>query len=87
MIATSAVSASASFPGPHVSATVSNRSAIAQRQLAVYAVILHGNSVVGAGRAIVTVLGAHASASVVIPVIGSVDGRTISLTAAPEQLH
>ena len=86
VIATSAVSASASFPGPHVSATVSNRSAIAQRQLAVYAVILHGNSVVGAGRAIVTALGAHASASVVIPVIGSVDGRTISVTAAPEQL-
>ncbi|HEX4033941.1 MAG TPA: hypothetical protein VHX66_05815 [Solirubrobacteraceae bacterium] len=87
VIATGAVSASASFPGPHVSATVSNRSAIAQRQLAVYVVILHGKSVVGAGRAIVTALGAHASTNVVIPVIGSVDGHTISLTAAPEQLH
>lgn len=87
VIATSAVSASASFPGPHVSATVSNRSAIAQRQLAVYAVILHGTNVVGAGRAVVTALGAHASTSVVIPVIGSVDGATIAVAAAPEQLH
>jgi hypothetical protein len=87
LIETSGVSASASFPGPHVSATVSNRSAIAQTQLAVYGVILSGSRVVGAGRAIVAALGAHASVSVVIPVLGSVDGHTISVTAAPEQLH
>ncbi|HLW95397.1 MAG TPA: hypothetical protein VKS25_08480 [Solirubrobacteraceae bacterium] len=87
LITTRALSASASFPGPHVSATVSNRSAVAQRQLALYAVVLNGNTVVGAGRAIVVALGAHASTSVVIPVIGSVDGRTISVTTAPGQLH
>ncbi|HEY7966892.1 MAG TPA: hypothetical protein VID68_07680 [Solirubrobacteraceae bacterium] len=87
LIATSAASASASFPGPHVSATLTNRSAIAQHALAVYAVILNGGRVVGAGRAIVAELRAGASTAVVIPVIGSVDGRTISLTTAPGQLR
>ena len=86
LITTSGANASASFPGPHVSVTLSNRSASVQHGLAVYAVILDGGRVVGAGRAIVAQLAAHASASVVIPVIGSVDGRTISITAAPGQL-
>jgi hypothetical protein len=86
-ITTSAASASASFPGPHVSVTVTNRSAIAQRELAVYAVIESGERVVGAGRGIVPALAANASAQLVIPIVGSIDGRTISLTAAPTDLH
>jgi hypothetical protein len=86
-IATSKVSASASFPGPHVSATVSNRSKVAQSELAVYAVVIDGSKVVGAGRAVVGTLAAGASAAVVIPVIGAINGRTIALTAAPSTLH
>jgi hypothetical protein len=78
-IAIGGVSASNSFPGAHVDATVSNRSTIAQAQLAAYAVILRGGSAVGAGRAIVASLPAGASAPVVIPIVGSIAG-TVSLT-------
>jgi hypothetical protein len=86
-ITTSGVSASASFPGPHVAVTVTNRSAVAQRELAVYAVIQSANSVVGAGRGVVPSLAAHASAQLLIPVVGSIHGPTISLTAAPSDLR
>jgi hypothetical protein len=86
-IATSAVSASSSFPGPHVSATVTNRSKVAQSELAVYAVILNGATPVGAGRAVVAALAAGASTQVLIPVVGAIDGRTIALTAAPTKLR
>ena len=86
-LVTSGVRASASFPGPHVSATVENRSKVAQRELAVYAVVLKGAAVVGAGRAVIAQLAPGARAQVLIPVIGTIDGRTIALTAAPSQLH
>ncbi|HEY1776314.1 MAG TPA: hypothetical protein VGG41_09170 [Solirubrobacteraceae bacterium] len=86
-ITTSKASASASFPGPHVSATVTNRSKLAQRQLAVYAVILKGGRAVGAGRAVVASLAAGASTQVLIPVIGAISGSTIALTSAPTTLH
>lgn len=82
-IATSGVSASDSFPGPHVDATVENRSAPAQTELPVYAVALKGGQVVGAGRGVVASLARGASSTVEIPMIGSVDGSTILLTAAP----
>lgn len=83
-ITTEAVSASDSFPGPHVSATVRNRSTIAQRQLPVYAVALRGGRVVGAGRAIIPSLAPGASAQVQVPMVGSVSESTISLTVAPK---
>jgi len=86
-LATSGVSASASFPGPHISATVENRSKVAQSQLAVYAVILKGAAVVGAGRAVIAQLAPGAQTQVAIPVIGTIDGRTIVLTTEPSQLH
>ena len=86
-IATSKISASASFPGPHVSATVTNHSKVAQTQLAVYAVVLKGSTVIGAGRGVVPKLAPSASASVLIPVIGGIDGRSIVLTAAPSSLR
>jgi len=86
-ITTSKASASASFPGPHVSATVSNRSQLTQSQLAVYAVILKGSQAVGAGRAVIASLGPGASTRVLIPVIGAIDGSTIALTSAPTTLH
>jgi len=86
-ITTSKASASASFPGPHVSATVTNRSKLTQTELAVYAVILKGTQAVGAGRAVVASLPAGASTQVLIPVVGAIDGSTIALTAAPTTLH
>jgi len=86
VLTTRGVSASNSFPGPHVSATVENRSSVAQSELAVYAVALRGGKVVGAGRGIVAALAAGASAQVEIPMVGSVDGSTISLTVAPARL-
>jgi hypothetical protein len=82
-ITTAAVSASNSFPGPHVSATVRNGSTIAQRQLPVYAVALRGGRVVGAGRAIIPSLAPGAAAQVQVPMVGSVSESTISLTVAP----
>jgi hypothetical protein len=85
-ITTRGVSASDSFPGPHVNATVENRSTVAQSELPVYAVALRGGSVVGAGRGIVAALAAGASAQLEIPMVGSVDGSTISLTVAPTSL-
>lgn len=86
-ITTAKVSASASFPGPHVSATVTNGSKVAQTQLAVYAVILKSGRAVGAGRAVVATLAPGASTQVLIPVIGAINGRTIVLSAAPSSLH
>ena len=82
-ITTGAVSASDSFPGPHVSVTVRNRSTIAQRQLPVYAVALRGGRVVGAGRGIIPSLPPGAGAQVQVPMVGSVSESTISLTVPP----
>ena len=82
-ITTEAASASDSFPGPHVSVTVRNRSTIAQRQLPVYAVALRGGRVVGAGRGIIPSLAPGAGAQVQVPMVGSVSESTISLTVPP----
>jgi hypothetical protein len=86
-IATRDVGASDSFPGPHVSVTVENRSAVAQSQLPVYAVALRGGRVVGAGRGVVPELAAGASAQVLVPIVGAVSGSTISLTIPPTGLR
>ena len=83
LITTQGVSASDSFPGPHVSVTVRNRSTIGQRQLPVYAVALRGGQVVGAGRAIVPSLAPGAGAQVQVPMVGSVSGSTISISVPP----
>jgi len=86
-ISTSGASASASFPGPHVTVTVANHSHVAQRELAVYAVVSDGNTVVGAGRGVIASLAAGASTQVVVSVVGSVAGHAIALTAPPSQLR
>ncbi len=86
-ITTSQASASSSFPGPHVSATVTNRSKLPQSELAVYAVILKGAAPVGAGRAVIASLEPGASTQILIPVIGAIDGTTIALTSAPTTLQ
>jgi hypothetical protein len=83
LLTTQGVSASDSFPGPHVSVTVRNRSTIAQRQVPVYAVALKGAQVVGAGRGIIPSLAPGAGASVEVPMVGSVSGSTIALTVPP----
>ena len=82
-LTTQGVSASDSFPGPHVSVTVRNRSTIAQRQVPVYAVALKGDQVVGAGRGIIPSLALGAGAQVQVPMVGSVSGSTIALTVPP----
>jgi len=86
-ITTTGVSASDSVPGPHVSATVRNRSTIAQSEVPVYAVALKGARVLGAGRGVVPSLAAGASAQVQIPIVGTVSGATIALTVAPTDLR
>jgi hypothetical protein len=86
-IVTKGVSSSNSFPGPHVSVTVENRSTVAQTQLPVYAVALAGGRVVGAGRGIVPALAAGTGAQVLVPIVGTVSGSTISLTIPPTGLR
>jgi hypothetical protein len=86
-LTTQGVSASDSFPGPHVQVTVVNHSSIAQTELPVYAVAVRGGQVEGAGRGIVPTLAAGASASVEVPMVGSVSGATISLTVPPTVTH
>jgi hypothetical protein len=85
-ITTQGVSASDGFPGPHVTVTVRNRSAIVQRQLPVYAVALRGEELLGAGRGIVPSLAAGASAQIQIPIVGTVGAATIVLTIPPTGL-
>ena len=85
-ITTAGVSATDSFPGPHVSVTVRNRSGIAQRQLPVYAVALKDGQVLGAGRAIVPALAPGVAVAVQVPMVGAVAGSTISLAVPPTGL-
>jgi hypothetical protein len=77
----SEVSASNSFPGPHVNVTVRNRGPRAASQLPLYAVAIAGGKVVGAGRAIVATLGPGASAPAEIPMTGTVSGARIIVSA------
>jgi hypothetical protein len=74
------VTASDSFPGPHVDVTLHNGGSVAQSQLAVYAVAQRGGRVIGAGRALVASLAAGARVPALIPVAGTVTGATISVT-------
>ena len=77
------VSASNSFPGPHVDATLRNGSAVTQAQLPAYVVALRGGRVVGAGRGIVASLAPGANAPVEVPMTGAVTGATITVSVAP----
>jgi len=78
------VSASDSFPGPHVSVTVRDRSTIAQRQLPVYVVALRGRS--GRRRRSrhpLSIMLPRRAAQFQIPIVGSVSESTISLAVRP----
>ena len=83
LLAAHGVSASASFPGPHVDATLVNSSAVAASRVAVYAVALRNGHVIGAGRGIAAAVAAHTSAPVEVAMTGAVSGATVSLTLAP----
>ena len=76
----SAVSASGSFPGPHVDLTVHNAGGSTQTQVTVYAVASAHGKIIGAGRAIVATLAARADASVEVPMTGSVSAAAVSVT-------
>jgi hypothetical protein len=82
-LSATAISASNSFPGPHVDLTVHNASGSAQSQLTIYAVTRAAGRVVGAGRAVLAALAANASASVEIPMTGAVSAATATVTIAP----
>jgi hypothetical protein len=81
-IAVSGVSASSSFPGPHVDATLRNASTSSARTLSVYVVALDHGRVVGAGRAAVAALRGGASTQVEVPMTGSVAGADVAVTVA-----
>jgi len=81
-IAVSGTSASDAFPGPHVSATLTNASSVAAHGLAVYAVTIRSGHAVGAGRALVASLAPGARAPVTIPITGVATGARIELTVA-----
>jgi hypothetical protein len=81
-ITASKISASSSFPGPHVDATLRNTSSAAARTVAVYVVALAHGRVVGAGRAAVASLAAGSSTQVEVPMTGTVTGASVSVTAA-----
>ncbi len=67
-----------------VQGTVSNRSAIAQKELVVYAIASSGTRVTGAGRAVLSSLGAGASSSFQIFLVGSAPhGARLRLEAPP----
>jgi hypothetical protein len=82
-IVVSGVSASSSFPGPHVDATLRDASPSAAKTLSVYVVALAHGRVVGAGRAAVAALRSGASAQVEVPMTGAVTGASVALTVVP----
>jgi hypothetical protein len=78
------VSSHAGRPAPgSVAVSVSNRSAVPQYDLPVYAVAVRGGRDVGAGHAEVTHLGTRATTTVSINLVGSSQGATLRLIALP----
>jgi hypothetical protein len=69
--------------GQSVTGTVANHSAVAQRELVVYAVARRGSKVVAAGRGIVPEVGAHASEQFEAYLIGEAKGASVQLNAPP----
>jgi hypothetical protein len=74
--------------GPEAKGTVTNHSSVAQTQLVVYAVATRGRRIVAAGRAVISLLGAGASAPFKALMIGSsTGGARLALTAPATVLH
>jgi hypothetical protein len=70
-----------------LSLAVANRSGITQNGLPVYAVAIRGGRVTAAGRALVTLLGAHETAQVRLTVLGRDAGAAVQLSALPTIFH
>ena len=75
------VSASNSFPGPHVTVTVHSDGSAARSQLPVYAVATSHGRVVGAGRAVLASLPARTDVQAEIPMTGTITGASIAVSA------
>jgi hypothetical protein len=69
--------------GAVAAGTVTNRSAVEQRALVVFAVARRGTRVVAAGRALLPQLAAHASARFQVLFIGEASGARLSVAAPP----
>jgi hypothetical protein len=85
-ITTSAVKSTTNFIGPIVTGTVTNHSAVAQTDLALYAVAVRSGQVLAAGSDIIPALAPGASATFEIPLTGKPDGAAVQLTVAPANL-
>ncbi len=82
-LATSVVKVSQQSGLSVLGASVTNHSATAQGNVAVFAVAFRGGRVEAAGRAVVAALGAHASTSVQVFLVGDPAGAKIELGAVP----
>ena len=80
---TSTKAAEASGGGPGAEGRVVNGSAVAQRELVVFAVARRGASVVAAGRAVVPELPAHGSAPFQVFLLGEPHGAQLEFSAPP----
>lgn len=67
--------------GPGAAGRVSNRSGVAQRNLAVFVVGRRGGRIAAAGRAVLPALGAHASLPFQVFLIGDSHGATLEASA------
>lgn len=85
-ITTTAVKSTTNFIGPIVTGTVTNHSAVAQTELALYAVAVRSGQVLAAGSDIIPALAPGASATFEIPLTGKPDGAAVQLTIAPADL-
>jgi hypothetical protein len=78
--------AGSNFVGPYIGGTVSNGSATAQSQVAIYAVALEGREVVAAGQSLVPAVAAHGSMAFQVTVFGTTKGATPFVSVAPARL-
>jgi len=72
--------------GPGAEGLLVNRSAVAQREVVVFAVARRGTSIVAAGRAVVPELPAHGTAPFQIFLIGESRGAHLEFSAPPTTL-
>jgi hypothetical protein len=73
--------------GPSAEGQVSNRSAVSQQELVVYAVARRGGRIVAAGRAVLPQVEAHGSAHFSLFFVGSPSGASLAVSAPPTALH
>ncbi len=73
--------------GPSAEGQVSNRSAVSQQELVVYAVARRGGRVLAAGRSVLPQLEPHGSAHFSLFFVGSPAGASLAVDAPPTVLR